>query len=289
MADIIGPTSHYFYSQRLKLHYVDWGNPEKPLAVLIHGGRDHCRNWDWVALDLRHHFHVIAPDLRGHGDSDWAIGGSYSMVDHVLDINQLMTAVATRPAVLIGHSLGASIALQHTGLFPAMVKTVVAIEGLGPPAELIREVPAHERMETWVGDMRALAQRKPREYHTIEQALERMRLANPHLSADQARHLTVHGIKRNENGTYSWRFDNYTRASSPYMFNLKDAMEIWNRIRVPTLLVRGDESWAGDWEKDGRRGAFSSAELVTIPNAGHWVHHDQLDRFLAVVHRFLGL
>ena len=75
MADsIIGPTSHYFYSQRLKLHYVDWGNPDKPLLVLVHGGRDHCRNWDWAALDLRKHFHIIAPDLRGHGDSDWAVG-----------------------------------------------------------------------------------------------------------------------------------------------------------------------------------------------------------------------
>ena len=53
MADIIGPTSHFFYSQRLKLHYVDWGNHDKPLAMLVHGGRDHCRSWDFVALDLR--------------------------------------------------------------------------------------------------------------------------------------------------------------------------------------------------------------------------------------------
>ena len=53
IADIIGPTSHYFYSQRLKLHYVDWGNVDRPMAILVHGGRDHCRNWDWVALELR--------------------------------------------------------------------------------------------------------------------------------------------------------------------------------------------------------------------------------------------
>ena len=98
MADsIIGPTSHYFYSQRLKLHYVDWGNPEKPLLVLVHGGRDHCRNWDWVALDLRSHYHIIAPDLRGHGDSDWAVGSGYSMIDYVLDLSQLMNAVANKP------------------------------------------------------------------------------------------------------------------------------------------------------------------------------------------------
>ena len=98
MADsIIGPTSHYFYSQRLKLHYVDWGNADKPLLILVHGGRDHCRNWDWVALELRRHFHLIAPDLRGHGDSDWAIGGSYAMIDHVLDLCQLMNAIAGEP------------------------------------------------------------------------------------------------------------------------------------------------------------------------------------------------
>ena len=115
---LIGPTSHYFYSQRLKLHYVDWGNPQEPLAVLIHGGRDHCRNWDWVALDLRLHFHLVAPDLRGHGDSDWAIGGNYAMVDYVLDVAQLMGAIAREPVTLIGHSLGAAIALQYTGTFP---------------------------------------------------------------------------------------------------------------------------------------------------------------------------
>jgi pimeloyl-ACP methyl ester carboxylesterase len=113
--------------------------------------------------------------------------------------------------------------------------------------------------------------------------------ANPHLSEELAHHLTIYGVRRNENGTFSWKYDNYTRATSPYLFNLKDAMEIWSRIRCPTLLVRGDSSWAGDWERDGRLDAFRSAELVTIKNAGHWVHHDQLAEFLTVVNRFLQL
>ena len=80
---ILGPTSHYFYSQRLKLHYVDWGNPEAPPLLLVHGGRDHCRNWDWVAEDLRNDYHIIAPDLRGHGDSEWiGAGGYYHFADY---------------------------------------------------------------------------------------------------------------------------------------------------------------------------------------------------------------
>jgi pimeloyl-ACP methyl ester carboxylesterase len=288
MADIIGPTSHFFYSQRLKLHYVDWGNHDAPIAILLHGGRDHCRSWDFAALDLRKYFHVVAVNLRGHGDSDWAIGGSYSITDHVLDLGQLMNALEPRqPVVLIGHSLGAGVVLQRAGVFPEAVRAVVAIEGLGPPSAMLRETPAHERMEHWVIDMLALAQRRPREYSSIEQAMARMCEANPHLTTDLAHHLTIFGMRRNENGTFSWKYDNYTRATSPYLFNLSDAAEIWSRIRCPVLLVRGDSSWAGDWERDGRLDAFRTAELVTIKNAGHWVHHDQLGEFLSVIHRFL--
>jgi len=286
---IIGPTSHYFYAHRLKLHYVDWGNADKPLCVLVHGGRDHCRNWDWVALDLRARYHVIATDLRGHGDSDWAAGGGYSMIDYVLDVAQLIGAVAREPVTLIGHSLGGGIVLQYTGVFPERVRAAVSIEGLGPPPGMISPTPAHDRMQHWIAEMQQLAQRRVREYPSIDDALKRMREANPHLSVEQARHLTIHGVRRNENGTYSWKFDNYTRATSPYLFNQADARDIWSRIDCPTLLIRGAESWAGDWVKDGRFAAFKKARTITISGAGHWVHHDQLGEFLKVVHNFLGI
>jgi pimeloyl-ACP methyl ester carboxylesterase len=284
---IIGPTSSYFYSQRLKLHYVDWGNPEKPLMILVHGGRDHCRNWDWMALELRKDYHIIAPDLRGHGDSDHALGSPYSMIDYVVDLAQLINALGNHQLTLIGHSLGGGIVLQYTGVFPKLVKQVVSIEGLGPPPHMIKDTPAHLRMRHWISEMQALARRKVREYATIEEALARMREANPHLSKEQARHLTIHGVKRNENGTYSWKFDNYVHATSPYQFNLRDASDIWSRIECPTLLIRGAESWTGDWEKDGRTSVFKNAEIVTIEKAGHWVHHDQLDESLKMVKHFL--
>src|SRR5215475_1558263 len=75
---ITGPTTHSFISQRLRLRYVDWGNPDAPPLILLHGGRDHSRSWDWTAQELRAKWHVIAPDLRGHGDSDWSADGDYS-------------------------------------------------------------------------------------------------------------------------------------------------------------------------------------------------------------------
>jgi pimeloyl-ACP methyl ester carboxylesterase len=284
---IVGPTSHYFHSQRLKLHYVDWGSADKPALLLIHGGRDHARNWDWVAEELRRDYHIIAPDLRGHGDSQWAIGGSYAMVDYVLDVAQLLDALQIFPITIIGHSLGGAIALQYSGVYPDRVRKLVAIEGLGPPPGLIRERPAHERMRGWITEMQTLARRHPHRYKSLDDAVARMREANPHLSPDQARHLTVHACYRDEDGTYLWKFDNYVRAVSPYLFNLREAREIWEHITCPVLLVRGTESWASDPEEDGRATAFRNYKVVNIEKAGHWVHHDQLDVFLQAVRDFL--
>ncbi len=135
--------------------------------------------------------------------------------------------------------------------------------------------------------MQVFASRHPRRYPNLEDAVQRMQEANKHLSAEQARHLTIHGLYRNEDGTYSWKFDNYVRSNSPYEFNMEDARSIWGRITCPTLLLRGTESWATDPEQDGRVKAFQSARCVNIKDAGHWMHHDQFDAFLRVVREFL--
>ncbi len=82
---MLGPTSHLYFSQRLRLHYVTWGDESLPALLLIHGGRDHCRNWDWVAEHLADRYHIVAPDLRGHAKGDErASGGSYGEINFVL-------------------------------------------------------------------------------------------------------------------------------------------------------------------------------------------------------------
>jgi pimeloyl-ACP methyl ester carboxylesterase len=284
---IVGPTSHYFYSQRLKLHYVDWGNPDKPLMVLVHGGRDHARNWDQVALHFRSAYHIIAPDLRGHGDSEWARGSEYSMIEYVLDLAQLLEQLDAFPALLIGHSLGGGVVLQYSGVYPERVAKVVGIEGLGPSPDYLVPRPPHQRMRAWISEMRAFAGRRTHHYATLADAVQRMREANPRLTEAMASHLTLYGTNRNEDGTYTWKFDNYVRASSPYDFNMDDARQIWERIACPTLLIRGADSRASDPERDGRASAFHNRCVVTVGKAGHWVHHDQPDAFLQVVDAFL--
>jgi pimeloyl-ACP methyl ester carboxylesterase len=102
-----------------------------------------------------------------------------------------------------------------------------------------------------------------------------------------ARHLTLHGTRMNEDGTFSWKFDNYVRIRSPYQFNLEDAMDIWGEIASPVLLIKGAESWAPDPEKAGRVRSIADRRTVVVDDAGHWVHHDQLERVLEVTLDFL--
>jgi pimeloyl-ACP methyl ester carboxylesterase len=285
-----GPTSQSFISQRLRLNYVDWGNPDAPPLVLVHGGRDHCRNWDWVAEDLRADYHVIAPDLRGHGDSAWSTSGDYSIGAFVYDLAQLIHQQHLAPCRIVAHSLGGSISLRYAGAFPENVTRLVAIEGLGPSPTQMAQRAARgpvERMREWVADTRKLAARIPRRYATLEDAFHRMQSENRHLTEAQARYLTLHGAMQNEDGAYSWKFDNYVRSFSPSDFSAEDMQELWANIACPILFVNGKESWASNPEKDGRMGHFKDARVAEFEGAGHWVHHDQLDAFLQAVRAFL--
>lgn len=286
-----GPTSRIYFSQRLRLHYVDWGNHGAPPLLLVHGGRDHCRNWDWVAEELAPHWHVIAPDLRGHGDSAWSQDGTYMMANYVYDLAQLIHQQKLAPVTIVAHSLGGNIALRYTGLYPESVAKLVSIEGLGPSPKMLAERNAKgfpTRMRDWIDEQRKLSGRLPRRYPTIEDAFARMHEENKHLSAEQARHLTLHGINQNEDGTYSWKFDNYVRSWAPYDMTQQDIEELWARITCPTLLVYGRESWASNPETDGRSKHFKNARVVTFDRAGHWVHHDRLPEFLTLLKEFLG-
>jgi pimeloyl-ACP methyl ester carboxylesterase len=285
-----GPTSRIYFSQRLRLHYVDWGNHAAPPLLLVHGGRDHCRNWDWVAADLRRDWHVIAPDLRGHGDSSWSGDGSYTGAGYIYDLAQLIHQQQLAPVTIIAHSLGGHIALRYAGIYPAAVRKLVVIEGLGPAPKVLAERAQKtivDRMQRWVEEQRGLAGRLPCRYVLIEDAVKRMQEENPHLSPDQARHLTQHGVNQNEDGTYSWKFDNYVRVWPPYDMTQAEIQQLWAAITCPTLLVYGKESWASDPLSDGRVRYFGSAEVVSVEHAGHWVHHDRLALFIELVRKFL--
>jgi pimeloyl-ACP methyl ester carboxylesterase len=181
------PVSHYFYSHRLKLHFWDWGQEEKPSLILVHGGLDHARNWDWVARALRDDYHVYAMDLRGHGNSAWAEGALYSVAEHILDLSALIDIIDDYPIYLLGHSLGGVVVLHYAGIYPDRVRKVVAIEGLGPPPNSRFFRPADEKMRAWIETIRNTERRDPRTYPNLEAAVARMKEANKHLSDEVER------------------------------------------------------------------------------------------------------
>ncbi len=286
---LLGPVSRTFISQRLRLHYLDWGNHGKPPLLLVHGGRDHARNWDWTAQALRDDWHVIALDHRGHGDSEWVSDGNYSAGDMVYDLAQLVHQLDLAPVTIVAHSMGGQVCLRYAGIYPEMVRKLVAIEGLGPSPAVLAELlakPYRERVREWIEKKRASAGRIPRKYSTIADALARMREENTYLTASQAEHLTIHGVNRNEDGTFSWKFDPHLN-NWPVETGYEELKSVWEAISCPTLLLYGANSWASNPEKDGRIRYFNTASVIEFENAGHWLHHDQFDRFIATLRDFL--
>ena len=287
---LTGPTSQTFISQRLRLNYLDWGNPEKPLLMLVHGGRDHARSWDWVAEELREDWHVVAFDHRGHGDSDWVSDGNYNVQDMVYDLAQLVHQLGDDEVTIVSHSMGGNVALRYAGTFPDKVRKIVAIEGLGPSPkrqEEMRADPYPQRMAEWIEKKRAAAARTPRKYDSIEAAFARMIEENSYLTEAQARHLTLHGVTRNEDGTYSWKFDPHLNVWHVEDVADEFLYQTWAAITAPTLLLYGADSWASNPQGDGRLEHFENAKVIEFENAGHWLHHDQFDRFMQTLRDFL--
>ncbi len=282
------PTSRTYFSQRLRLHYLDWGNADAEPLLLVHGNRDHCHNWDWVAQALRDDYHIVSPDFRGHGDSEWVWGSAYSHSEYVYDLAQLIHQQNLAPVTIIAHSLGGGVALRYAGIYPENIKKMVVIEGTGGPPQMYEQRPAHERMREWIENTRAMSGRLPKRYPDVEDAYRRMHEANSHLRDDQARHLTVHGSNQNEDGSYSWKFDNYTHVMSPFDMNRDQVTSLWSRIEAPVLLVSGSESWWASEDREDPLPYFKNARHVEIKDAGHWVQHDQLDEFLELVKDFFA-
>lgn len=281
------PEARGYQSQGLRLCYTDWGNESAPPLLLVHGGRDHSRSWDHVARALRTTFHVVAPDLRGHGDSDWATGSSYSLADHVYDLTCLIKSAGLKRIAIVGHSMGGMVSLTYAGAFPDQVSRLVVLDGITNfPARTVK--PIDVRIAEWVGDLDRTAQRKIHRYPSVADGADRILARNARLTREQAMHLATHGLKRDADGNYTWKFDPYLSVRAPYRLSLEDYTVLWSRIRCPTLLVSGSESFLPDPATAGVVTHFRQAELVRIEGAGHWLQHDKAAEVIEILKTFLA-
>jgi pimeloyl-ACP methyl ester carboxylesterase len=282
------PVSRTHLSQGLELHYLDWGNEGAPLLLLVHGMWDHARSWDWTARALRSRWHVIAPDLRGHGDSQWSSDGAYLHAFHALDIADLIETLEGQQVTLVGHSFGGNVCGRYAALFPERVRKLVMVDSLGPSANVLAgwaEQGPVKRTREWIERRREVAIRTPRRFATIAVAAGRMIAANRHLSEDRARHLAQHGVRLHDDG-YGWKYDPRMGTFLPEDFAV-DTTAFWRAITAPTLLCWSTESWTTNPEVDGCAAHFRNHRVVVFEKAGHWLHHDQFDAFLALLNEFL--
>lgn len=288
MPQDIEPKSKFYQSQGLTLHYLDWGNESAPTLIFVHGMHDHAHSWDWTARALCQDWHVVAVDLRGHGDSAWSPDGAYHNAYYLLDFAALMETLNLKSAAIVAHSLGGNPSARYAALYPQRVDKLVLVDAMGPSAAIIETWDKQgvvNRSRDWLEKRRETQQKTPRRFATIDDAVARMANANKHLSPEQAHHLALHGVRQNADG-YSWKFDPLVGNFQPEDFSIHLA-EYWQEITAPTLLCWGPESWTTDPATDGRAAYFRNHQTNTFENAGHWLHHDQLDAFVAALQNFL--
>lgn len=286
------PVRRSFRNGRMPLSYMDWGNEGAPLAVMIHGNRDHARSWDALVPVLARDYHVVAPDLRGHGDSSWSADGRYDYSAYLSDIAALcdhLEVEASAPVMLIGHSLGAHVAIRYAGAMPDHVSALIGIEAVGaPPALDMRHggMPLDERLRHWFQGRRESAAIRPRGFASIGEAVERMLSRHPYLTLAQARHLTRHGVRRRA-GRWQWKYDPYVSIWPFPELEPDEADQLWRGVACPTLLIYGDQSWPSS--VPGRMvKAIAGAREVRLPRSGHWPQHDATEDCHAALVQFLA-
>ena len=189
---------------------------------------------------------------------------------------------------IVGHSMGGMVGLIYAGTFADQVAALVVLDGVTvlPNA---KSMPAHERIAKLVGQLDRLEDREPRRYRTIEEAAAQMRARNTRLPPELAQHLAAFGVRRNNDDTYSWKFDPYQRAMAPHRLSPEDHVSLWSRITCPTLLLHaGGELPAIESRGIGRLFPRMPA-AKPYPAQGTGCITRSLTRFFRSIRTFLGL
>jgi len=290
---------YYFEGADCQLSAVEFGNPEAPPMVLIHGMRDHALSMRSIALAFPE-YRVIAMDLRGHGDSDNP--GSYTMTQLVADLHALYDYFELPQSVLVGHSLGGHIVSKYAAIYPQSVSRLIIIDGMGPPGS---EIPptVDRRLEEWKGHIDSALQMRGtrRAMSGKPEALERLSSNNPKLDIRTAAFIADHGVEDHPEGGIRWKWD--PRVNMVWStFSQIESEAFYAQVKCPVLIVAGEQSldyWAQvrpelvgrqdyqESELERRRQIFTRAQLVVIKGAGHMIHYDQPESLNEAIGHFL--
>jgi pimeloyl-ACP methyl ester carboxylesterase len=258
------PRDRSIDARGLKIHYLEWGEPQGEPLVLIHGFLDHAGSWAPFVGALTKKTAapkwIIAPDCRGHGDSGWVgAGGYYHFADYLWDLDRVVESLGIAKMTLLGHSMGGTISFLYSGTYPERIRKLILVEGIGPQPMSFGDAPP--RMARWLADMQ------------------------PELALQLARSAA----KKNSSGKWVWKFDPLHRTAAPQPFYSGQAVEFFRRIACPVLLVHGTESrQTRRPDMEERLAAIARRSFAEIEKAGHMIHHDNPERLAEVVTEFLA-
>ena len=256
----------------LRLHYVDWGNASAPPLVLLHGIDRVARTFDHIAPRFADRYHVVAMDLRGHGDSGWDPQGRYLVEDHVGDLEGLVRALGLRDITLWGNSTGGRVVQVFAGLHPDLTAAVIA-EDVGPerPRSIADAYARRVKQEEngWAGPDELLAQMRAAAQPLPEWVLE------PHVR---------YGTRRRDDGRLVWKRD-------PNLVKGFVETELWRYVRAirsPVLYVLGGRSTiVPAATQEELKKTLPQVRIVTMPGLGHYPSDEKPEEFVRIVDEFL--
>ena len=283
----------------LAYHVLEWDAPpeaergglgpthgDDTTFVLVHGFLDLAFSWHEVAPRLG--AHVIAPDLRGHGDSDWiGPGGYYHYLDYVADLDEVIRRLARRRVVVVGHSMGGGVATYWAASRPGRAAAVALLEGLGPPDQSEVDLPA--RTAQWIDAWRD-ARDKQRVMPSLDDAAARLRRHDPLLGEDLARRLAAAGTSEVPGGL-AWKHDPLHLTMGPYPFRRDHAARYLRALACPVLVVDGEQTAMNlpHAEREARRAEIPRCTYRTLPGAGHMMQRHRPAELARMLVEFASL
>jgi esterase len=267
------PAERFITANGLRIHYLDWGTAGRQPLVLLHGIARVAHTFDHLAPHFTNRYHVIAVDMRGHGDSDWHAGGAYLVEDYTSDIKSLIDQLDLNNIVFWGNSTGGRVAQVMAGLYPERVSAVIS-EDVGPERPAAISDRRAERMAKeasgWASDDELLAQLKNDYPLTADAVL---------------RNFVAHGSRRRDDGRVIWKRD-------PAILNGFVPTELWDsvrRIKAPITYILGGASTIVPLETQARlKQTLPQVQIITMPGLGHYPSDERPQEFIARVDRFLN-
>ena len=283
------PRSEYLEIRGLRHHFRHWGDNGAPLLLALHGWMDSSASFQFIADRLAGAFHVVAPDWRGFGRTQWSGGDSYEVGDYLGDLDAFCRHLApAAPVLLMGHSMGGNMAMLYAGVRPGRVAALVNLEGLGLPAVGPEAVPG--RLRQWLDEIVAGARLS--DYDNCDAYALRLMRGNPRLSAAQAAFLA------RENGCAQgnrWRprADPAHKIVNRVAYRLEEVLACWREIAAPVLWVEAADSAArarmlAEPGYEDRLACVASLQRVVVDGAGHMLHQDRPAEVAQLVADFLG-